>query len=168
MAREPAGRTARDRRHAFATHACLGWLSLFAHWFLCLFLMMLVIKSRILGMLGRCSTIELHPQPLLFFFFLKIEFHYVSQACLKLFCTPGWPRTHYVSQMTLNSCSSCLGLPSPRIKGNATTMASPALVFTLYITVPKPKVLKATIWLSRPDRCRKLRKDRFLLFLHTV
>lgn len=43
-------------------------------------------------------------------------------------------------------------------------MASPALVSTLYITVLKTKVLKATLWLSRPDRCRKLRKDRFPLF----
>lgn len=70
-------------------------------------------------MLGRCSTVELHPQSLFLFIFFKIDFHYVSQACLKLLCTPGCPRTHYVSQMTLNPCSSCLGLPSPCIKGNA-------------------------------------------------
>lgn len=77
MAREPTGeRTAMDSWHAFAAHACLGWLSLLAPWFLCLFLMMLVIKPRILGMLGRCSTVELHPQSLfsVFLFFIYLFF----------------------------------------------------------------------------------------------
>jgi hypothetical protein len=40
-----------------------------------------------LGMLGKCSIIELHPQPesfYFFFFFFETESHYVAQAGPKL------------------------------------------------------------------------------------